>query len=115
MDALDSVGRVAIDDIRLSNWRKDIEQNSDGLKVRWRVDITDIRDGKTVELVSKWRAISVDANPTEVVKALENTAMDLIEHEFYEHFLYKERRIYNPHMKVDALFDICENEDPFRA
>lgn len=115
METLSSIGNVSVSDIRLTNWRKDIEQGANGFKVRWRVDITDIRDGKTVELVSKWRSIAADANPTEVVKALESTATDLIEHEFYESFKYKDRRIYNPHTKVDELFNICETEDPFRA
>lgn len=115
MEALEAIGNVAISDMQLSNWRKDIEQNSEGFKVRWRVDITDIKNGKTVMLVSRWRAIDKDANSTEVVKGLETAASDLLEHEFYEHFKYKDRRIYNPHTKVDALYEICENEDPFRA
>lgn len=58
----------------------------------------------------KWD-ISTYATESEVVLTAFKAALTFIEHELREGFMYKGKRILDPHIDVNALLDVCEKLD----
>jgi len=53
--------------------------------------------------------VSVFSTEDEIVKKVLSGCLAYAEHEIREGFLYKGKRLFNPHMKIDTLMGICED------
>jgi hypothetical protein len=55
--------------------------------------------------------ITEEMNRSQVVRLVFSLLMAFVEHETREAFMYRERRVFGPHMDVDRLWDIAEFYD----
>lgn len=78
--------------------------------IEWRAPVRCIRTGQTVTLNSHPRVIRNDISETELVRLAFETARDMELHELGEHFTYKGGRVFNPHISVKHLLEICDEE-----
>jgi hypothetical protein len=58
----------------------------------------------------KWN-LSVHMTRSEIVQTALKAVLTAVEHEAREHFRYKGRAIFGPHINVDDLLSICEKLD----
>ena len=69
----------------------------------------DVNTGKRFTMASRgFPAIASDEDSVvrTAFKAIENAEA----HELREKFLYKGKRIYNPHIKIETLLEVCDDE-----
>ena len=61
------------------------------------------KGGKTI--------IPENATPNQIVKIVYGLILAYVKHEASEGFKWKGKRVFNPHLKVDALYDIIIDEN----
>jgi hypothetical protein len=71
----------------------------------------DVLTGKSEwEHGRKWM-LSLHMTKSELVQTALKAVLTAEEHEAREHFTYKSKRIFGPHLDVDRLLDICNDTD----
>lgn len=64
--------------------------------------------------VKEWRCakhyLSAHMTEDELVKTAFAAGVRAMEHEAREHFTYKGRRLFNPHLSIDTLARVCDEE-----
>lgn len=58
----------------------------------------------------KWR-LSNWMTPSEIVQTALKAVLTAVEHEAREHFLYRGKAIFGPHINVETLWAVCANEE----
>lgn len=56
----------------------------------------------------KW-ILSENMTKSEIVQTVFKLAITSMEHRTREHFLYKGQRVFSPHYDIDALVELCRN------
>jgi hypothetical protein len=65
---------------------------------------------ETDQHTRKWR-LSEHMTPSELVQTAFKCYLTSMEHRAREHFKYRGKRIFGPHFDVDALHEICRDEN----
>ena len=55
--------------------------------------------------------IPENATPNQIAKIVYGLILAYVKHEASEGFKWKGKRVFNPHLKVDALYDIIIDEN----
>lgn|SRR6478609_3396881 len=63
-----------------------------------------------VQYCRKWM-LSEYMTESEVIGTAFKAALTAEEHECREHFLYENKRVFNPHIDIRALLNVCDQED----
>lgn len=95
--------------IKYKNWNIAIAHDGDTpfLQVHFhRFDAIDSSSGRLVPWTGrKWR-LSIHMTDSEIVQTALKAVLTAEEHEVREHFLYRGRAIFGPHIDVDRLWDL---------
>lgn len=75
------------------------------------VERTDIMTGRTGVGRGGRYTVAPDATTSEVVQAVFGLFRAYEEHECREWFKYRGRRVYGPHMDIEALWDVARQTD----
>src|SRR5689334_18912147 len=98
--------QAIIDDVQYDDWAFDLVPESDDrlfLRVRFKAD------GGT-QLGRKW-LISKFVTKSELVQTCLKAVLTALEHEAREHFRYKGRGVFGPHIDVDHLVTLVDEEN----
>lgn len=78
---------------------------------RWRAPDASGHYGGTMAVSGRRWFISPYMSRSELVNTALLAALTAEEHETREFFRYKGKRVFNPHVNVERLFEVCEDED----
>lgn len=100
-----------LSDIKYKNWFIELYATPKyNIRLSW-FDDDSVTGKRELQLSREWylnpEGITPDAIVQTVFKAIQNAE----EHEVKEKFKYKGKRVFNPHLKLDYLLEVCENED----
>jgi acyl carrier protein len=88
-----------------------VTPDRDGAKIQATYPEADIITGEIeTQYTRKW-LVSPFAVKSEIVKTLFKCCATSTEHRLRENFKYRERRIFGPHLDVDAMWDIARKVD----
>lgn len=87
-----------------------IQPKGDGFLIQlqyYEEDVDDPAAGKTLQKARKWY-VSSHATESEIVQTCMLAVLTSVEHRAREHFKYKGRRLYGPHISVSAHLGIAD-------
>jgi len=103
-----------LDNLKYRDWEFYLGDDNGRMYLQMQFYAFDIRYHATLAGVSetlqkgrKWM-LSPHATPTEIVRTAHKAVQAAVEHEVDENFMYKNHRIYGPHIDVEALVDASE-------
>ena len=70
-----------------------------------------VKSGEICEQKSRKWYLSQHMTTSEVVNTAFKAALTAEEHECRENFMWHNKRVFNPHVDVCALYSVCEQED----
>lgn len=102
-------------DVKYKDWSFYVgsERAGDGgwrhyLQVKFLARDVDSYGASTLEQGRKWW-LSEHMTRSEVVQTALKAVLTAEEHEARENFMYRDRRIFGPHIDVDTLWEVCEH------
>lgn len=98
-------------DVQYRNWKflVGIDGSRHYLQVRF-LALDAVHGGAKYETGRKW-FLSDHMTRSEVVQTALKAVLTAEEHEARENFLYNGKRIFGPHIDVDALWEACDRTD----
>lgn len=98
-------------DIDYRNWTFDVRKDGNRAYLQVRFLALDVVNGGVkYEVGRKW-FLSDHMTRSEVVQTALKAVLTAEEHEVRENFLYNGKRIFGPHIDVDALWEACDRTD----
>ena len=79
--------------------------------LEWRASVRCVHTGKVVTLTSRKRYLWDGITESELVRLAFDTALAMESHEAHENFRYCGQRVFNPHINVRRLLEICDDEN----
>lgn len=83
----------------------------DNIKMWWTFKAPCVKTGEFGEVNSRKWGVSRWSTESEVVQTALMAALAAEEHEAREAFQYKGKRVFNPHIDVNVLLEVCNVED----
>ncbi len=103
--------RTLLKNVKFLDWHWRVMDKGDGLLIQLVWNAPDCHDGvMKVQHGRKWY-VSSHSCESEVVAAAYAAVQRAVLHEAAEQFLYKGKRIFNPHFNVDALASLDTKEN----
>lgn len=103
---------VVLSQVRYKDWDLVCEKDSVGREyLCWRWHARCAKSGASVLITGRRWWLSPAMTESELVQTALLAALTAEEHEAREMFRYKGKRVFNPHISVPRLLDICEIED----
>lgn len=103
-----------LDDVKYKNWRLIFGLN-DHANLRpymqWEFDAPCAKTGATYKQKGRKWYLSQHMTESELVFTAFKAALTAEEHECREFFTYQRKRVMNPHISVQALLSVCNQED----
>jgi hypothetical protein len=96
--------------VQYKDWHLRCVTGLDGLYIEWKAPVKCIHTGNTVVLSSRPRYLRHDISESELVRMAFDCARDMEMHELGENFRYRGKRVFNPHISVPHLLEICDHE-----
>lgn len=87
------------------------DHDSGALWIRWSFEAPCAKTGEDSYVSGRQWRLSPHMTESEIVQTALLAALTAEEHEAREMFKYKGKRVFNPHISVQGLLDVCENED----
>jgi hypothetical protein len=78
---------------------------------RWRFEARCVKTQVTTLINSRKWPLSDYMCESEIVQTALLAALTAEEHEAREAFRYKGKRVFNPHISIEALTEVCEKEE----
>jgi hypothetical protein len=103
--------REVLSHVAYKDWSLSCVTGDDGLYIEWKAPVRCVHTGNIVILSSRPRYLRNDITESELVRLAFETARDMELHELGENFRYKGGRVFNPHISVRHLLEICDEED----
>lgn len=103
--------RSILDEIQYSDWQIRLMEKGDGYLIQWvfmDLDVDNPAAGRVPQHCRKWY-VSPYSTKSEIVETAWKAVKIAMEHEIREKFLYRGRRIFDPHVDVDALVELCDS------
>lgn len=79
--------------------------------LRWTWKAKCVKTGSEVDVTGRKWILSEHMTESELVCTALKAALTCEEHETREHFTYEGKRVFNPHINVRRLLEICDDED----
>lgn len=98
--------KAILSDVKYLDWKWRIMDKGDGFLIQLVWDAPDCHSGVMKEQHGRKWYVSSFSCDSEVVQTAYAAVQRAVLHEAAEQFLYKGRRIFNPHFDVDALVEI---------
>jgi hypothetical protein len=111
--AEDEIDPVAVlSAVNYKDWKLRVEFDSVGRQyMRWSWEARCAKTGMPVLVTSRRWWISPEMTESELVQTALLAALTAEEHETREHFTYQGKRVFNPHVSIQGLLQVCETED----
>ncbi len=93
------------------NWKIVLDEEEGRLFLRWRFLAKCVKSKAEGWVYGRTWRLSKFMTESELVQTALMAALAVEEHEAREHFLYKGKRVFNPHIDVNKMLEICEFED----
>lgn len=101
-----------IGNITYKDWTLLLVRDSAGREyMRWQWFTRCVKSGASVMISGRRWWLSPKMTESEIVQTALLAALTAEEHEARESFRYKDKRVFNPHISVPKLLEICEIED----
>lgn len=92
-------------------WTLDHFTEHERVWFRWKWETRCVKTHELMPINSRKWALSEYMCESEIVQTALLAAITAEEHEAREAFRYKGKRVFNPHISVEALSEACETED----
>ena len=103
--------RFLLEKVNYKDWHIEAHADHSGHYLQVRFSATDTKTAaKTDWTGRKWR-LSPHMTHSEVVSTALKAVLTAEEHEAREHFLYRGKAIFGPHIDVDSLWCVCDETD----
>lgn len=79
--------------------------------IRWKFEAQCAKSGMPMSVSGRRWWLSPHMTESEIVQTALLAALTAEEHEARESFRYHGKRVFNPHVSVRRLFEVCEDED----
>lgn len=109
MDAAETMRVLA--GIEYKDWMLIVGRDGDRDYLQWRFIATCVKTGERCTQTSRKWPLSKWMTVSELVGTAFKAAITAEEHECRENFLWGGKRIFNPHVDVRALAEVCDRED----
>lgn len=96
--------------VQYKDWALNCVTGDDGSYIEWKAPVRCVHTGNTVILSSRPRYLRNDITETELVRLAFEVARDMELHELGENFRYRGKRVFNSHISVPHLLEICDEE-----
>lgn len=100
-----------LDEVKYKDWELHIGVDNGRLYLQWRFKAACSKTGEACEQSGRKWQLSTWMTQSELVNTAFKAALTAEEHECREHFKWNGKRIFNPHISVEALAAVCDNED----
>lgn len=102
---------LLVAEVKYKDWKFYVESKGGAIFLQIRFEDRDNFTGSTCKQHGRKWMLSTHMTKTEIVQTALKAVFVAEEHEAREKFLYKGQAIFNTHINVDHLFQICNAEN----